>query len=170
MKSAVKTDGIVLGDQKLGAIFGVSTKTVYAWRLAGMPCRPAGREFTYDLKTVRPWVEAYRRNNSSEGEMSPFAKVKLGKEMELLKLARVKAAQAEREEEVARGNVLDRADWELFAIESIQMARDALMRIPMNFCKHVPAKYHRTIREEGKREIERILTQLARNLETGPSD
>ena len=147
--------------------YDVSTRTVQSWRKAGMPCHAQGRRYLYRPAETTPWIEAYRRGparGASDDPLSPATTVKLLTAAEKLKQERLKAAKMERQARVEEGNVLSRDEWELYAIEVCQLARDRFMRLPILLCKHIPQKYHRVMRQEGDAEARKILTEMARHL------
>lgn len=160
----------IVGDQELARHYVVTPKTVYSWRQIGLPHREEGRQYVYDLDKTDPWVEVQQRAKPSTQELGPGAKLKLAREAERLKQDRIKASMMEREEAAALGNVLNRDEWELFAIEVVQQARDQIMRLPKMLCKHVPAKYRRVLQFEGERDVRKILEEMARSLEHGVKD
>lgn len=162
----------ICGDQELAKRFGVSAKTVYAWRQAGLPHRKRKRIAVYDAAQASEWITLHRkRSEPTDAEaLSPAARIKLLKEEAKLRQERLKAAAMEREDAAATGNVLPRDEWELFAIEVVQHARDRFMRLPKLLCKHVPRKYHRTLQHEGEADVRKICEEMSRALAQGAND
>lgn len=155
---------IVSGDTALARHYKVSTKTVQNWRGVGLPCIDRGNGFDYDLDETDPWVDAYRAESTPDEEVGS-----LNRQLKAAKL-RAEIAEAnrlEREEEEARGNILPRDEYELFATEQIQEARDQLLRIPKLMKPHLCKKCHTKIQELEK-QIKTALERLAR-LPQGPS-
>lgn len=171
---AVKTRKTVIGDQKLAAHYGVSTKTVYEWRQKGMPCRKFGSTWEYDISETDPWVTvAKKRANGGAADTdtaNTATRIKIAREAEQLRLARAKANQAEREEEIARGNVLNRADYELHVAEAMELIQTQMMRVPMALTPMVPAKYRPQLKAEGEKKVRSILQQTAKKLSEGPEN
>lgn len=157
----------VKGDSALAARYGRSTKTIYNWRKEGMPCAADPSDATsyvYDPKKTDAWVLA--RNESGEGDTKAAA-VRLALNKEKLRKAKADADQAERENELAEGNVLDRETYELFAAETIQESRDAILRVPTYFSSHLCKKCQGKI-EELRSQLETALRSLAK-LAEGPT-
>ena len=123
----------------------------------------------YEPEQTDPWVALQRKDNSTD-DLSPATKLKLAREAERLKQERLKAAAMERSEAVELGNVLARDEWELFAVEVVQQARDRFMRLPKMLCKHVPRKYHRVLQTEGEGDVRKICAEMARAIEQGVKD
>jgi len=159
----------IRGDQALAVHYGVTPKTVYAWRQAGLPCEAEGRLFLYRLADTDPWVDAHRQLKESEG-LTPASRVRLQREKAKLRQERLKAAGMQRDEDAATGNVLRRDEWELFAVEVVQQARDRFMRLPKMLCKHVPQKYQRVLQREGEADVRKICVEMARALAQGVKD
>lgn len=154
---------IVSGDTALARQYGVSTKTVQNWKGYGLPCIDRGNGFDYDLNETDPWVEAYREEDGSDEEAGSLNRqIKEAK----LRIELAEADRLEREEEQARGNILPRDEYELFATETIQNARDQLLRIPRLMKSHLCSKCHKKLQELEK-QIKTALEQLSK-LPTGP--
>jgi hypothetical protein len=166
-----KNETMITGDAKLAKRYGVSTNTIAAWRLAGLPCTGGGRGrlFVYQVRETDPWVELHRKPQEA-ASLTPQTRVKLSREAEKLKQDRLTTTKMEHAAAVAAGNVLPRDEWELFAIEVVQQARDKFMRLPKMLCKHVPAKYHRVLQVEGEADVRKICAEMARHLDDGPRD
>jgi len=156
----------VTGDEGLGAVFSVSARTVQSWRNRGLPCQRDGRSFIFNVEEARKWVDLFRRSTETTTS-TPGGKIKLSRERAKLRIDRAKAAQAEREELAAGKNILKRDEWELYAIEVVQQARDRLMRLPKMLCRHVPQKFHRILQAEGDADVRKILNEMARALAEG---
>jgi hypothetical protein len=168
-KSKNAGEAEIRGDLEASRRYGVSTRTVKSWRDAGMPHRKEGQQCIYLPSETDPWVDLQRRPSETQN-LSPATKLKLAREGERLKQDRLKAAAMERSEAVELGNVLPRDEWELFAVEVVQQARDRFMRLPKMLCKHVPAKYHRVLQAEGEGDVRKICAEMARCLEQGVKD
>lgn len=154
---------IISGDQALARTYGVSTKTVQNWRGVGLPSIDRGNGFDYDLNETDPWVAAYRTEGDGDEETGSLNKqIKEAK----LRIELAEADRLEREEEQARGNILPRDEYELFATETIQNARDQLLRIPRLMKSHLCSKCHKKLQELEK-QIKTALEQLSK-LPTGP--
>lgn len=154
---------IVSGDPSLAKHFGVSTRTIYQWRCAGMPCEDHGRYFDYDLDQVEPWVSSYRSEvNDPEEGGSLNRQLKEAK----LRVELAEAARLERLEEQARGNILPLDDYQLFATETIQNARDQFLRLPKEMKSHLCPKCQGKLKELESLVLN-ILEQLSR-LSDGP--
>lgn len=162
-KTKKKDREIVSGDLALSRRYGVSTKTIQNWRGNGLPCIERGHGFDYDVAETDPWVEEYRAENSDDEETGS-----LNRQLKEAKLRQelAEAARAEREEQAAQGNILPRDDYELFAVETIQNARDQLLRIPKQMKHHLCSKCQSKIHELEK-QLKTALEQLAK-LPAGP--
>ena len=159
----------IRGDQALARHYKVVTKTIYTWRQGGLPCRKEGREFFYRLSETDPWVELQRKTNETLN-LTPAGKAKLRREEARARKEEVEAARAEREQEAELGDVLPRDEWELFAIEVVQKARDRFARLPKMLCKHVPRKFHAVMQKEGDSDVRKICEEMARDLAEGAAD
>ena len=157
---------MLLREQKAAAeALGVTPRGLRDWmKEPGFPDCSAG----YDLEAIADWQAARAKKGSAEGEQA--RKLKLAITAQKLRQEKAKADAAERSEEEAKNNILRRDEWELFAREAIQMARDRLMLLPQDLCKIVPQQYHRRIIEDGKQVVARILDEFARTLDRGPRD
>ncbi|MDE2100781.1 MAG: hypothetical protein KGL39_26280 [Patescibacteria group bacterium] len=169
-KTPSSSSEIIRGDIEAARIYGVSTRTIKTWRDEGMPASKDGREYLYFREKTDPWVELKHRAAADNGDLSPIGKVKLARELARLRKEKVEAGRAERQEEAELGNVLRRDEWELFAIEVVQKARDRLMRLPKMLCKHVPRKCHKVLQTEGEADVRKILEEMARDLAEGATD
>lgn len=154
---------IVSGDQALAKHYGVTTRTIYQWRGDGMPCIDRGRFFDYYLDETDQWVSEKRAEEGGDEEAGSLNKqLKEAK----LRIELVEAERLERQEEEARGNILPRDEYELFAAETIQDARDQLLRIPRLMKNHLCSKCQKKVTELEK-QIKTALEQLAK-LPEGP--
>ena len=160
---------LIRGDLDAARRYDVSTRTIKTWRDEGMPHERDGRECLYNPAKADPWVELKRKAGDG-ANLSPVTKVKMARELAKLRKEKVEASQAERKEEAELKNVLRRDEWELFAVELIQKARDQIMRLPKMLCKHVPRKCHRVLQAEGERDVRKILDEMARDLAEGAAD
>jgi Spy/CpxP family protein refolding chaperone len=159
----------IRGDLEVAKRYNVSTRTIKSWRDAGMPHTREGRQCVYKTAETDPWVELQRRTDESLN-LTPASKAKLRREEARARREEVEAARAEREEEIELGNVLGRDEWELFAIEVVQKARDQFMRLPKTLCKHVPRKFHAVLQREGENDVRKICEEMARDLAEGAAD
>ena len=162
-KTKQKDREIVSGDLALSKRYGVSTKTIQNWRGNGLPCIDRGHGFDYDVAETDPWVEAYRLEHADDEKSNSLARQIREAE---LRQELAKADKAEREEEAARGNILPRDEYELFASETIQNARDQLLRIPRLLRTHLCKKCQPKANELEKL-IKTALEELAK-LPAGP--
>ena len=161
---------IITGDLELAQHYGVTTKTVYLWRQAGLPYTGDRAPYAYDLSKTDDFVEAIRSGGADASGDTDAKKVTLKSKLAKLRIDEVNARRAELEQEEREGNILDRAVWELYAVEVVQKARDAFMRLPILMCKHVPKKLHAVLRKEGENEVRKICDEMARDIERGPDD
>lgn len=83
-----------------------------------------------------------------------------------MRIKKAEADRVEREELVARGDLVSRPDYELFAIEVIQGARDELLRLPNECRRHLCKKCQPKV-SEIRTLIEKALNNLAK-LPKGP--
>lgn len=160
-KTELPASRTIIGDHELGQIYGVDKKSVYNWRRDGMPAtKLPGNKWQYDLDQTDRWVEAKRHVGDADDELNSIRK-----EIALTKLRteRAKASSLERENELAEGNVLDRAATELKITEALQAMRDSLLRIPTVFHAHL-CKKCQPKKDELRKQIEHSLTQLAKKL------
>lgn len=155
---------IISGDQKLAEHYGVTTKTVYLWRGQGLPAIDRGRGWDYDLDKTDPWVRAMREEDGDES--GEAGKLTLEIRKAKLRIEKSEADRLERQEQEARGNILPLDEYRLFAAETIQDARDHLLRIPRQLRTHLCKKCQSKITEL-ETMIHKSLQQLAR-LSDGP--
>jgi len=100
-------------------------------------------------------LEATRYCSASDVSQEAAA-LRLVRDKARLNQELLKARAMEREEQAASGNVLPRDEWDLFAIEVVQQARDRFMRLPRLLCKHVSPEYHRVLQTEGARSAKNL--------------
>lgn len=156
---------IVKLQKEAAELLGVTPTALRQWaKLPGFPDCSNG----YDVEAIQRWRQEQDRKGSDTSHT--LTKLKLGIQAQELRIKKVRADQAEREEQLAQGNILPRDEYELFAREVITIARDRLQAIPQTLCRLVPKEFHSAILTEGKDHIRRILTELARALEDGPSE
>lgn len=146
-------------------LLGVTEKTLGNWKkLPGFPECSSG----YDLAKIKLWRTAH--SLSSDKESAEARRIRLAIQKEKLRQEKIKADRAERDDEIARGNILPRDEWELFVREIIHLTRDQLISIPTSLCRGIPRKYHAKLRSEGRRRVEKILLEFSRLLERGPAE
>ena len=160
----------LIPQQKLAARkLGVSATALRQWQgEPGFPHNAGG----YDLDAIRAWLAAKGSPKADADEPADgtlgakMAKAKVIRATHEARIAKVKADEAERAAEIAKGNILPRDEFALSITEHLQLARDRLLTVPRTLCRHVPKKYHRTLQAEGDREVRKILEELARGLDT----
>ena len=93
------------------------------------------------------------------------------KELAKAELAELELAEARRQDELQRGNVLPRDEWERFAREVVGIARDRIAGVPKAVAKLVDSDaVARRVMQEAEKIIKGALDGLARSLEEGPQD
>jgi phage terminase Nu1 subunit (DNA packaging protein) len=163
-ESVSSSSDLIVGDDKLAAVEGVTTKTVYNWRKAGLPCRKVeGGQFEYRLADVRAFLEAYRPAEDAEGAKLAHLLKRAAIEEKVAKVRKLK-----RQEQLAAGEVLDREVYELHLVEAVQKARDRFLRLPESIGKLLPPESRQEITDELRREILVTLNELHADLERGP--
>lgn len=166
-KVTKKQPRTIIGDHIVGQHYGVTSKSIYNWRKEGMPATALpGNQWQYDLDKTDPWVEAKRQTGEGDEDLAAIRK-----EIAVTKLRseRAKAADLERRNELAEGNVLDRSATELAVCEAIQATRDKILRIPTLFHGHLCKKCQPKT-EELRSQLEHALTELATKLRERPDD
>ncbi len=152
----------LVGYQAVADRYDVSTRTVQDWIKKGLPAHgPARRRHFYASQTD-PWVADFRRASDNDGEPSPRAELL----QEQTRRERARAEREERQNQVDAGELVPRREYELFATEMIQEARDALLRIPHQYKRHLCKKCQGKIGELEEL-IETALSNLAK-LPEGP--
>lgn len=153
---------LIVGEHELARHYEVTSKSIYNWRLDGMPATELpGNRWQYDLDLTDGWVES--RRNSGEGD-DELRQIKRRTAEAKMRSAEAQAEQDERENQIAEGNVLDREATELAITEMIQATRDEILRIPTIFHSHLCKKCQPKSQDELRKQLEHALTQLAKRL------
>ena len=163
-RPAKKPASEVVASQKEAAEkLGITDRALRQWvKEDGFPDCSAG----YDVAAIRTWREALGRKGSTVDRRVKRLKLRALREQVRIKTA--EADKREREENEAKGNILNRETYELYVIECEQKARDRLLRLPKLLCRCVPKKFHATLQREADSELRKILEELVRDLEKGP--
>lgn len=156
----------IIREQKQAADrLGITARQLRNWQKEpGFPDCSSG----YDLERIAAWREQTARKGSEESDQA--RKIKLAIAGQKLRQEKARADKAERENEIAKGNILPRDEWEHGLIEMVTVCRDALMAIPRELCRFVPKKYHKRLQTEGEKMVRRHLDHLARSAEDGPPE
>jgi phage terminase Nu1 subunit (DNA packaging protein) len=153
----------VLEQKEAARILGITDRALRDWiRKPGFPDHSAG----YDIAAIRRWADARSLKNSSKAKNREYIEQQIQEQK--LRLETAKADKAERENEIAAGNVLPRDEYETFVREVISVARDRLTLIPRDLCRYVPEKYHKVLQREGAKVIANITDSIAEALSQGP--
>ena len=158
-------DRFLYGDTALANHYGVSTKTIQNWRGKGMPCEPHRHGYKYDLEDTDGWQAAYRDDVDDLDD----DEVRKETRKATLRLETAKAEKLERENQIENKNILRRDEWELFAIELIQQARDELINLPNHCKRHLCGDCKKKVPIELERIVDKILGNLGR-VKDGPPE
>ena len=159
----------ITGDSALALEFGVTTKTVYSWRMAGLPFKREGRRYVYDRRQAEEFVRIHRR--PVDGISSDAAlKVRLLIAEAQQRQERLKAAKMEREEAAEVSNILLRDEWDLFKVDVVRHARERFGRLGEILCRHVPANCRRVLRSQCNDDVRKIIDEMDRYLAMGPTE
>ena len=118
---------LIQGDRALAAACGVSTRTVYDWRLKGLPYKQDGRGFLYNPEEVERFRQTLQKNPETGEE--------LREEINRAELRRLRAIaeKLERENQIAAGNLLPLDEYETTLIEIVTEARAQFQQLPKRF-------------------------------------
>lgn len=157
----------IVGDQALAKHYSVTSKSIYNWRIEGMPAKKLpGNKFAYDLDETDPWVKEKREATAQDKELQELRREK---ERTKVRIEKARADSAERRNELDEGHILDRDTYELFMAEVIQETRDAILRVPSFFYNHLCKKCQGK-KQELVDQLEEALIRLATKLAEGPPD
>lgn len=161
--SAAENELRVVEQKEAARLLGITDRSLRDWmKKPAFPDWSAG----YDIAAIRQWAEARSLKNSQKSKSLEQLEREI--KQEKLRLERAKADKAERENEIAAGNVLPRDEYETFVREVISVARDRLTLIPRDLCRYVPEKYHKVLQREGAKVIANITDSIAEALSQGP--
>lgn len=151
---------VIVGDHELARHYEVTSKTIYNWRLDGMPATELpGNRWQYDLDQTDAWVESRRTTGEGDEELRQIKRRTAEAKM---RSAIAQAEDDERTNQIKEGNVLDREATELAIAEMNQAARDEILRVPTHFHSHLCKKCQPKALDELKKQLEHALTQLAK--------
>ena len=137
----------------VGAFFGVHCDTPRTWRLGADPM--PGTPGKWDLSVIAQW-RARRSERSGLAEELRSTEIRL---------KTAQAVQKELANAQASGQLLDRADVELWAATALIEARVMVMSLPERLATSAPPEMRNFIREETDRHCRDVLTSLRRRLE-----
>jgi hypothetical protein len=158
-----EADESIAGYRALAKRYDVTTKTIQDWINKGLPHHGPTRARTFIPSETDPWINAFRENNSEESNRALQAKLK---KLEAdARRSNCIAERQEREEELAKGNLIPRDEYELAMIEHITIARDQILTLPKLLARIVPKRYHKKLLSEGDRKIRNVLEQLSKGFE-----
>ena len=143
--------GETLGD--IAEVFGLSVQTVKQWRTESPPM--PGEPGNYPLKPIIHW----RLAKLSGSDLAT------AKKQQDLELGRVQLESKQLELDQGRGQLLDRAEVELWAATALIEARVMIMSLPERLSTSAPPEMRGFIREETDRHCRDVLTSLRRRLE-----
>ncbi|MCX7392494.1 MAG: hypothetical protein NTW75_00030 [Planctomycetales bacterium] len=138
--------------------FNVALSTVKAWR-ASRPQMP-GSDGTWPLAEIVRW----RHDRLTVSDLATDRKTAT------LEAARLANDSRRLELERSRGQLLDRADVELWAATALIEARYMIMSLPERLSTSAPPEMPSFIREESDRHCRDVLIMLRRRLEMGQID
>lgn len=118
---------LIQGDRALAAACGVSTRTVYDWRLKGLPYKQDGRGFLYNPEEVQRFRQTLQKNPETAEELREEIN------RAELRIRRASAEKLERENEIASGNLLPLDEYETTLTEIVTEARAQLQNLPKRF-------------------------------------
>jgi len=137
----------------VAAVFGLSVQTVKQWRTETPPM--PGEPGNYPLTPIIQW----RLAKLSGSDLAT------AKKQQDLELGRVQLEFKQLELDQGRGQLLDRADVELWAATALIEARCTIMSLPERLSTSAPPEMRSFIREETDRHCRDVLTSLRRRLE-----
>jgi len=159
------TSGLLPNQKQAAAELGISVRALREWQKEpGFPDYSKG----YNVAAIKYWREVHQRKGSEVSE--DLRKIRLELEQEKLRLARAEREKKERDNEIEKGNILPRDEYEMAFRESIQICRDGLMGLPQELSKLVPQKYQKKLLQEGQALVKKRLAEFSRGVQHGPRD
>lgn len=140
---------------EVAEFFGVGVSAVNQWRSEADPM--PGSTGQYDLAAIAKWTRGRGRPSSVLSDELKAADIRL------------KTAQARSKEldnEIASGDLLDRADVELWASTALIEAREMVMSLPEMLATSSPPELREFVRTESDRHCRDVLVALRRRLES----
>lgn len=129
-----------------------------------------GRAVDWDVDRI---IAARRTASAADDQVlaKQLQQVKVADAAETLKQKQAKTRKILRDEQLEEGNILPRDEWTLFAVESVNIARDQLKDVPKQLARLIDGEeMQMKFLEEGTRLIVGILARLAKTLEEGPNE
>jgi len=130
----------------------------------------SGRAIDWDVDRI-----AAARQTAKGSDDKKLAKQKQQLDLavlaEKLKQQQVETKRKQREDAMAEGNILARDEWTLFAVESVNIARDQLKDVPKQLARLIDGEeLQQKMIDEGTRIVAGILARLAKTLDQGPNE
>lgn len=157
---------LVEGDQALASHYGVTTKTVYNWRKAGLPHTGRVGAYVYDLDKTDPFVEQLR-TFSGDDESPDGINAALKKER--LKQLQIRTAGMTADLEARHGELLPRRGCELFATTLLTTLGDWCEQLPELLAGECCPKCKTRIEKRLRGELDNRRNDIADELTSGPN-
>ncbi len=154
VKERLTTDWIVPTLEAVAGFFGVHPDTPRGWRTGADPM--PGAPGRWDLSAIAQW-RARRTERTG-----------LSEELRAVEI-RLKTAQAqakELENKATSGELVERAEVELWAATALIQLREGVMSLPEMLATPSPPELREFVRSESDRHVRSVLTALRRRLES----
>jgi hypothetical protein len=138
---------------EVAEFFGCAVQTVKQWRSHNPPM--PGTPGEWRLNEIVRWRHAWFTGSD----------LATAKKQQDLELGRVQLESKQLELDQGRGQLLDRAEVELWAATALIEARVMIMSLPERLSTSAPPEMRGFIREESDRHCRDVLTSLRRRLE-----
>lgn len=152
LQSDCKFVATTLGE--IAELFGVNVQTVKQWRTESPPMPGVSGE--YPIGDVIRWRLAKVQNND----------LNTAQKQQNLELGEIKLQTERMELAKAKGELLERADVELWAATALIEAREMIMSLPEMLATSSPPELRDFVRSEADRHCRDVLIMLRRKLES----
>lgn len=129
-----------------------------------------GRAIDWDIDRI----VAARKTSTGDNDQALAKKrqqIELAIKAEQLKKHQLSTREAQRDHDLAEGNILTRDEYTLFCREAITVARDQIKDIPKQLARLADGEeLQKKMINEGTRLVSGILQRLAESLNEGPRD
>lgn len=139
---------------EVAEFFGVSPQTVRTWRMHSPPMPGAPGHW------LLPEIVRWKCDRTSSNDLAT------AKREQDLKLGQIELEQRQLDLAKEKGQVLDRADVELWAATALIEAREMVMSLPEMLATSSPPEQRDFIRSETDRHCRDVLVALSRRLES----
>ena len=163
--------GIVKTRKEAALLLGITERTLCSWaREVSFPddaveMDSKGRKSNWNLPVIREWRDAFGRKGSDPEYESRCRQAQAQKLRAEARIKEAEAAERERLEQIALGNVLPRDQYEAALVEIITITRDRLLTLPGRLSKLPSVTDRQKYKAQAAKVIAKFLTSLANDVE-----